>query len=201
MDNFRMKVYKHLRNSADALKPKMDEISELQEKIDSGYYSQDAIAKDMKPRIDAMKAEIKKAGHEAILSAKMLVDQHRRDVEAAEQLDASEINDRDMKLMSTGLLRAGDLESLLARNVGNHTMTVLGMRYAEEHGLEISQEARARVLATHNAAFEEINTVNEAVQSFEKWIASPDSVSVLNKFFGITEEQAQTAIEEMTVLS
>lgn len=196
-----MIVYKRLRNSADALKPKMDEISELQEKIDSGYYSQDAIAKDMKPRIDAMKAEIKKAGHEAILSAKMLVDQHRGDVEAAEQLDASEINDSDMKLMSTGLLRAGDLESLLARNVGNHTMTVLGMRYAEEHGLEISQEARARVLATHNAAFEEINTVNEAVQSFEKWIASPDSVSVLNKFFGITEEQAQTAIEEMTVLS
>lgn len=190
MDNFAKKVYQNLRHSAEALKPKKQELQEIFDKIDSGYYSQEAITKDLRPRANAMRVELDKAGYAAILRAKALVDQHRADVEASESLDPAEINDGDMKLLNTGLLRANDIEAILSRNSGNHTMSVLVQRYAQDHGIEISQETRARLGLEHNAAFEEIAAAEVAVDSFERWITEKDAIRVLNGFFGLTDAQA-----------
>lgn len=189
MENFAVKVYQNLRHSAEELRPKKQEIQELLGEIDSGRYSQKAIKENLKPTADAMKIALEKAGHDAIQRAKALVDQHRADVEASESLDPAELND-DMKLLSTGLLRANDIETLLSRNADNRTMSVLIQRYAQDHGIEISQEARTRLGTEHNAALEEISAVKTAVEAFEKWICEKDAIRILNKFFGLTDAQA-----------
>ena len=168
------------------------ELQKISEKIDSGYYSQEAITKDLKPQFNAAKTELEKAGHEAILSARALIDQHRAEVKAAERLDPAEIDDGDMKLLNTGLLEESDIEEMLTRHSGNRTMSTLAQRYAKNHGIKISQEVRARLGVEHNAAIAEIEAVNEAVTAFEKWITKPDSVQILNRFFGISDQPGDT---------
>ena len=196
MENFKMTIYKSLREGAEALRPKTAQLKRIQEEIDSGRFTRETIEKELRPAADELKRDIDKAGHAAILATMALVNQRRASLEASERLDPAEINDGDMKLLNTGLLRANDIEAILSRNSGNHTMSVLVQRYAQDHGIEISQESRARLGMEHNSAVEEIETAATATSCFEKWIGDRDSIRILNSFFGMTEQQATAAEDE-----
>lgn len=196
MGNFKMTIYKSLREGAEALRPKTAQLKRIQEEIDSGRFTRETIEKELRPEADELKRDIDKAGHAAILATMALVNQYRADVEAGERLDPAAIDDNDMKLLRTGLLRANDIEALLSKNSGNRTMCTLISRFAQDNGIEISQESRARLGMEHNAAFEEIETAETVTSCFEKWIGDRDSIRILNSFFGMTEQQATAAEDE-----
>jgi len=177
-------VYDSLLSSTQEIRTVAQEQTELEERAASGRYSAETVKNEIRPRIDDLKRQTRKLSEQAIADAKALVANYRADIDARNDLDPNEITD-DIRLLQCGVpLTARDIEVILKRNESNRTMSVLALRYAEQHDLKIENRPFTFELET-KAARDRADALDQTLLYFQNWITQKNAVEMLNRFFAV----------------
>lgn len=172
-------VYTTLKTRAAEIGKIVSQRDALETKISEGRYSRQTLEKEIFPQRDSLRQEIRIKSDGAIKEAKDLIAQYRKDAEALNDLDPSQLTD-DIKLLQSGIsLRPNDIQAILKRNSGNRTMLQLTLRYAEEHNID-----------THGTFYVGGQQEKETADNLEgilfycaKYLDRPDAQTMLDKFF------------------
>lgn len=178
-------VYNTLKTSTAELHKKIAEYNALKEKEKSGIYSREYLEKNVRPKMTELKREIERDKEAAISGAKGIVAAYQDELRDMDNLHPEDITE-DAKLFTAGIkLKRRDIEAILARNQDNATMTQIALRYAEENGVDLGR----KLYIGHQAEIQEAGGVASAVDYYNRWIDKPNAGEMLNKFFGVTEEE------------
>ena len=178
--------YDELRKARIEMGFDLDQLNGHEQDIKSGHYTAEGVASIQK-EIDGLKRKIdsKKMNLEASLTAKLdnFVSEH------TPRLDPAEVTD-DIKLLNCGVkLREAEIEQLLNKCMGNYTMTILLLRYAEERELKLGNDIMGRAM---------LNTGSDALRAFSreereriqyslKWLDNLEKgKEMLNRFYGVS---------------
>ena len=184
MENIAGMVYNNLMGKTDMVEMLVKEHEKIAEKIKSGKYSADYVAKQLSPADVEIRAKITEAKRSAISGAMEIVEAYEDTLRTADDLNPADITD-DAKLFHVGVkLTVRDVEAILSRNKDNATMTQLALRYAEEHGIKVGKVFTSSYEKKKN----EIEGLKYAIESYGKWIDTKDAKVVLNKYFNISDE-------------
>lgn len=164
----------------------LDQLNGHEQDIKTGHYSAEGIA-TIQSEIDGLKKKIsnQKMNLEASLTAKLdsFVSEH------TPRLDPEEVTD-DIKLLNCGVkLREAEIEQLLNKCMGNYTMTILLLRYAEERELKLGNDIMGRAML--NTGSDALRTFareeRERIQYALKWLDNFEKgKEMLNRFYGVT---------------
>ena len=174
-------VYNLMQKRAEEIGKAVAERDKLEEKIKSGRYSAQALRDEVYPKRDTLRQEIRNSTDNAIKEAKALIEQYRKDANALNDLDPSEITD-DLKLMQSGIsLRPNDIQAILRRNANNRTMLQLTLRYAAEH--KISTNGTFYIGGQREK--ETADNLDEMLHYVAKYIDKPEAKEMIDKFFNM----------------
>ena len=137
-----------IRSAIDSIADTKREETKVAEQINSGRFTSDHIAKELQPSLSRLKADRKKTMEKAFDEVAALISSYQKELYASDSLNPGDITE-DIRLLQSGLpLTERDLNDILSRSSGNQTMTVLAIRYANEHrialhGIDVTSGARA----------------------------------------------------------
>jgi hypothetical protein len=178
-NNIIQSVYDSLENSTNEISTLIAECTELETKINSNIYTQQALNNTYYPKRDALRKQIQDDSEKAIKAAQALIEQYRQDAEEQNCLDPAELTD-DVKLLQPGItLLPRDLKSILKRNEDNRTMTQIILRYAEEHGINLDGLQFVETQQEEQTA----KSLEAILYYYKNWIDKPDAKKMLKKFF------------------
>lgn len=177
--NITQTVYNNLFTATEEISESVAKQEELQAKIDSNRYTGDTIRKEIVPKMDQLKEEIRRKSDAALKNAQDLIDKYRAEAAEANVLNPADITD-DVKLLQSGItLLPRDIQGILDRNKGNRTMTQIVLRYAQEHNIDTGG-----TYYTGGQQEEEIAKALEGILFYYKnWIGTPRAMQMLDKFF------------------
>ena len=177
-------VYSTLQSGTEAMHKGMDEYKALDEKINSGLYTQKMINEEFLPKKTELKSQYESTISKALSDAYSLIDNYESEVAEMDSLDPAEITD-DIKLLQSGIkLTDRDLKSMLKRNEDNRTMTQLILRYAEEKKIEVGSVYQSSLSRER----QKINGLREVTKRYERYMYDDDAKDVLDRFFKIFGE-------------
>ena len=182
-ENITQTVYETLDSRTDDIIGMGVACKQIEEKINSGRYSQKTIDNELKPKLDSMRINQRKACEDALNEARSLISQFREDNAKANQLNPAELTD-DVKLLQSGIvLKPRDIEGMLERNENNRTMIQVILRYAEENKIDVGK--------TYYSGGQEEEKTAKALDSilyyYKNWIDKPNAKKMLNRFFNVEE--------------
>ncbi len=177
-------VYQSLKDNTREVQKVAEEKRTLEKKIKNNVYSAETINKKIMPCIADLRQKLESMKNQSISSAKELVNNFRREVDAENNLDPQEITD-DIKLLSSGLpLTERDIETIIKRNENNRTMNILALRYAAQHDLKIDNRSYSFEL-NQKRALETADALDQILGYYSKWIDTEKALYMLDKFFGM----------------
>lgn len=138
---FYQKINNTTRDYMNQLADLDEQLTALEDKQkDTRKYSADYIAKTIAPELAATRsrsADVSAAAQKAI--EKITAD-YVAELSAADTLKGEELTP-DAQLLGLGVaLTEKDLRAILDRNTDNRTMTMLALRYAKDHGIELGMQ-------------------------------------------------------------
>ena len=126
-----------IRSAIDTIADSKREEAKVAEQINSGRFTSEHIAKELQPSLSRLKADRKKTMEKAFDEVTALISSYQKELYASDSLNPGDITE-DIRLLQSGLpLTERDLNDILSRSSGNQTMTVLTIRYANEHGIAL----------------------------------------------------------------
>lgn len=177
-------VYNHLDAKTDDIIGMGVQCKEIDKKINSGRYTQKTIDSELKPKLDELRRNQRKACDAALNEARELVEQYRFDAAEQDKLNPAELTD-DVKLLQSGIyLKPRDIEGMLRRNEGNKTMTQIILRYAEENKIDTGNVHYRGAVEYEDTA----RGLEQIIYYYGRWIDKANSKQMLRKFFGIEDE-------------
>ena len=180
-NNITQTVYETLDAKTDDIIGMGVACKQIEEKINSGRYSQKTIDNELKPKLQAMQNNQREACKNALDEARSLISQFREDNAKANQLNPAELTD-DVKLLQSGIiLKPRDIEGMLERNASNRTMTQIILRYAEENKIGIDRTYYIGGQEEEETA----KALDNVIYYYKNWIDKPNAKAMLNRFFGI----------------
>lgn len=180
-DNIVETVYAHLEAHAAEISKTIAERDEVEAKMKSGRYSQQAIQNELMPKWGELRRKVRYESDNAIQAAKNLVEQYRQEVAEMNNLDPAELTD-DIRLLQSGItLLSRDIQGILKRNSDNRTMTQIVLRYAKEHGIDVG----GTFYIGGQQEEETARNLDGIIHYFSKWIDKPNAKEMLDKFFNI----------------
>lgn len=183
MENIYQAVYDTLSEGTENLREQKDSLKRLEEKVDSGRYSSTTLQREVYPKRDELKRSIRGEADKIIDNAKNMIAEHEEELRKLDVLNPSDITD-DVRLFSSGIvLNANDIKGILERNKENRTMTQIALRYAEAHNIEVDV-----MYNKSSNVIRELDGLKEAVSRYSRWIDKDNASTILNQFFGVTEE-------------
>ena len=159
------------------IKKAKSELEYLKKQKSSGNYTADYVR-------DYLDVEIKKAEknvNETIpgrykASLSELCASYKAELIEDERLRASDLNE-DVKLLNLGIkLNKGDIESMLARNAKNRTMTQLILRYADQNKIDVG-----RHYVGNESVISMMETIPYTAEVVFRWVDDP---GVYNRLMG-----------------
>ena len=187
MEDMVRNVYFSLKESTAEIAEKIKEFNDLDTKMKDVKYSPDYKQKKIFPKMRELKLAIERDKEAALNAANALVEDYQNKLRDLDNLHPEDITE-DAKLFTAGIkLKARDIEAILARNQDNATMTQIALRYAEENGVDLGRDKK--YYYGHQAEIQEAEGVTSAVSYYDRWIDKPNAGEMLNKFFGVTEEE------------
>lgn len=157
------------------------EINKLEDRKKNDHLDIRYIQHEIDPKIGDLRVRKNNQKDLAGADLKKMAEAYRNQVRNSHRLEGAELTD-DARLFSLpGLLKPEDIDAIMDRNQGNHTMLQLAVRYADQNGLKIN-----RVYDSGKAA--EIGAVNDlegaANLYLSHWIDQANATEMLTKFFG-----------------
>lgn len=184
MDNILNTVYDELKEATTEIQKVVTEKNDLEDRVKSNRYSAETVKREFEPRIDDLKQKIRSMKEKTFADAKALVSSYRAEMDERNNLDASELTD-DIRLLQSGIpLTERDVEHILRRAENNRTMSIVALRYAEQHGLKIQHRPYTFELE-QQAARDTANALDEIIAYFPRWIDTNRAFIMLDQFFGI----------------
>lgn len=178
-------IYSTLDSSTDEIGQAIAERDALEQKINSGRYSPQALRDEIYPKRDELRQKVKILCNSALNEARNHVAKYRADAAELDNLDPAELTD-DVKLLQSGItLKPRDIQGMLKRNEGNRTMLQIILRYAEEHKIDTGGTFYVGGQQEKQTA----DSLDQIIHYYEKWIDKPNSKQMLRKFFGIEDEE------------
>lgn len=180
-NNITQTVYETLDSCTDDIIGMGVACKQIEEKINSGRYSQKTIDNELKPELETMKKKHRKACDDALNEARSLISQFREDNAKANQLNPSELTD-DVKLLQSGIvLKPRDIEGMLERNADNRTMTQIILRYAQENKIDTGHN----YFIGGQQEEETARSLDNIIYYYKNWIDKPNAKRMLDRFFGV----------------
>lgn len=174
-------VYNTLDNYTDEIGKTIAEQQKLEEKINSGRYSEQTLRNEVYPKRDELRHKINSMRDSALQAAKGIISQYRIDAAEKNNLDPAELTD-DVKLLQAGIvLKPRDIQGMLKRNEDNRTMTQIILRYAEEHNIDTGKTYYVGGQQEEETA----RALDNIIHYYKNWIDKPNAKVMLNKFFQI----------------
>lgn len=168
-------VYNLLNERTDAIGATVAEFEKLDGDLKAGIYSASKSAELGRHR-DALRSKIVSSSDAAIEEARSIVQNYRDEVEASYDLNPADLND-DLRLLQIGIpLQPRDVYAILERNRSNKTMTAITVRYAREHGIDVSAY---RVGGDEMKVADALETV---LLYFATHIAEPNAKNMLDRY-------------------
>lgn len=170
------------------LKDKTEEIQELVKQIDdleyqkkNGHLDAEYIAKVVDRKLSELKYQKSQKKQFAVDELKKILEGYRQQVRNMNRVKGEELTE-DAKLFTCGVpLRPEEVEAIMDRSAGNHTMLQLAARYAEQHNLRINRAYDSGKDAKLKAA----DGLEYAGKVYlDRWVDQDNSGIMLDKFFG-----------------
>lgn len=182
MNNVISDLVTTLGEHTEALAPTLQKAAQLDADIHSGNYTMQKINSELHPALSATRQELERAKETARRAAMDVISAHVAALEAEDALDANAMTD-DCKLLNAGVkLNARDINTMLARNNGNRTMTQIILRYAREHDIDIGRT----FYIGNEQAIRNTKNLDYIVDLYLKnWIDKPNAREMLGKLFGV----------------
>ena len=170
-----------LQDKTAEIQQTMAEIKKLEDRKKNDHLDFNYIQREIDPKISDLRVRRNNQLDSAFAALRDLSAGYREQVRNSHRLEGGELTD-DARLFSfPGLLKAEDIDAIMDRNDGNHTMLQLAVRYAEQNGLKIN-----RVYDSGKAA--EISNVDNLEGAgklyIDHWIDKENANEMLGKFFG-----------------
>ena len=177
----KQQVVSMLKERTAEIQQTMAEIKKLEDRKKNDHLDFNYIQREIDPKIGDLRVRKNNQIDSAWVALRNMTEAYREQVRNSHRLEGGELTD-DAKLFSfPGLLKQEDIEAIMDRNDGNHTMLQLAERYAEQNGIKIN-----RVYDSGKAA--EINAVNdlEGVGNIylRHWVTQDNAVEMMTRFFG-----------------
>lgn len=174
-----------LRSSAKKAAELHKELTVINQKINSGNFTEQYIRDSLKPKYDRKIAEINAVCNSMIHSIEDQMNAYRTELNSETQLKAEDITD-DIKLLETGLLNEKDIAALLSANRNNYTMSELICRYADKNGIKHAVTLH-KAEAEHNK--QTADGLQELSRRIGRYYTNPDIVQITEKFIeGLPDE-------------
>ncbi len=181
MENLTNEVYQSLKSATAELEAKKADCAALQDKIDSGRYSEAAI-KGYKEQLADLRRDIRSAGDAAIDETRQLVDEFELTARKEMRLNPAELMPDEIALLNCGVrLTEADIEAMIERCAGNKTMMQIINRYAKERNIDIQQHGFPEFKAKMDAA----QAVRGVLDYYRRWITEGNAMVMLDKFFNV----------------
>ena len=170
-----------LKEKTAAVQEVCAEIAKLEDQKKNGHLDAGYIAKVIDPQISELRLKRHNRKDEAEVALHKLAEEHRQAVLNSNRIKGEELTD-DARLFTCGVqLKPEEIEAIMDRSAGNHTMLQLAQRYAQEHDIKIN-----RVYDSGKAA--EISSTNDLESAgklyLDHWIDQSNAGDMLSKFFG-----------------
>lgn len=170
-----------LQDKTAEIQQTMAEIKKLEDRKKNDHLDFNYIQREIDPKIGDLRVRRNNQLQSAGVELHKLTEAYREQVRNSHRLEGGELTD-DAKLFSfPGLLKPEDVEAIMDRHQGNHTMLQMAVRYAEQNGMKIN-----RVYDSGKAA--EISNADNLEGAgklyIDHWIAADNANEMLGKFFG-----------------
>ena len=127
------KAVKVLNDTKDEIQKIEAEITYYNEQRSTGKYAHDWLNN----KIQELKNEKTEIKEKAQADIKNLCDVEIEALRAADDLNPAQVNEDELKLLNAGVrLTKRDIDAMLKRNEGNHTMTQIILRHCKERGID-----------------------------------------------------------------
>ena len=184
--NVGTQMYNLLKESTAEMKKITGEIQRLEDRKKNDHLDARYIQAEIDPQIMDLRVKRNNLKDSTEVQIRRMAEAHREAVKNSHRLEGGELTD-DAKLFSfPGLLKPEDIEAIMDRNQGNHTMLQLAVRYADQNKLKIN-----RVYDSGKAA--EINATNDlegtSVMYVRNWMETGAADEMLGRFFLVGDQQ------------
>lgn len=171
-------VYDVLRERTREANQVREELTAVEEKIDSEKYSKLGVS-ELQLERNALKQKINGICNSALIESNKIVSDYQEQLRNEDCLNPSELTD-DVRLLSAGIpLLPRDVKAILERNKNNRTMTQLALRYAKEHDLDIGAQ-----YIGNQEKIEAAEGVNYAANVYTShWMKTDMAEEMLDKLF------------------
>lgn len=169
-----------LKSRTTEVQDVVDKMRELEDRKKNDHLDQKYIRDVLDPKLTELR--VKRGNIKNLTEAEIrkMTEEYMEQVRNSHRLNGGELTDDARLLSFPGLLRAEDVDAIMDRSQGNHTMLQLAARYAEQNGLKIN-----RVYDSGKAA--EIKAVTDlqgvGVLYIKNWMDSNRAQEMLEKFF------------------
>lgn len=170
-----------LKESTAEVQELSAQIEELEARKKNDHLDHTYIQHEIDPKI----GELRFRRHDKIWTSQAqlekIAEAYRQQVLNSNRIKGEELTD-DARLFTCGVkLQPEEIDAIMDRNAGNHTMLQLAVRYAQENGIKIN-----RVYNSGKAAeIENVNQLEGAAKIyFSHWIDKNNASEMLQKFFG-----------------
>ena len=179
--NIRDQIVNFLKERTEEIQAYSAEIRKLEDRKKNDHLDAAYIAHEIDPKIGELRWKRGSVRDVAEANLRKMAEAYRDQVRNSHRLEGGELTD-DAKLFSfPGLLRPEDIDAIMDRNQGNHTMLQLAVRYADQNKLKIN-----RVYDSGKQA--EINNVDNLEGAgkiyLDHWVDKDNASEMLTKFFG-----------------
>ena len=148
-------------------------MTKVQEKIRSGRYATQTVAKELQPELDNLKKQHEARYSFGVSSVRELANTYIAELRQEDELNPGKLTD-DAALLSVGvILSPHDVEVMFDRHAGNSTMQRLISDYAQQKSVKID-----RVYTPTNAdLIASVDTVTEITGKVMKWHDDPQMLA------------------------
>lgn len=177
----RDQVVSLLKEKTAEVQETMAEIRKLEDRKKNDHLDFNYIQHEIDPKIGDLRVKRNNQKDSAYCALRDLAAAYREQVMNSNRVKGEELTE-DAKLFTCGVqLRPEEVEAIMDRSAGNHTMLQLAQRYAQEHGIKIN-----RVYDSGKAAeIDNVNQLEGAANIFlSHWIDQSNAAEMLVKFFG-----------------
>lgn len=179
--DIREQVVNLLKEKTEGVQELSAEIRKLEDRKKNDHLDARYIQSDIEPKIGELRWQRRNRIDAAAVALRDLAEGHRQQIQNSNRLKGEELNDDARLFAFPGLLKPEDVEAIMDRNQGNHTVLQMAARYAEQNGMKIN-----RVYDSGKAAaIANVNDLEGAGKLYiDHWIDKENANEMLTKFFG-----------------
>lgn len=173
-------VYKLLKERTTAIQEQVKEQRKIEQWIESGKYSTEAIEKDFQPQLTAIKKQIDSESDRAIADAHNLIADYKKELRRQGAMKPEELTP-DIELLKLPVtLSLEELEEVIERNSDNKTMCKIIEQYASERNIDLPYH----LTRTKQEERQLAEGLEGVLVYYRNWITNEQALPLLDRFFG-----------------